>query len=87
VDDILIFGTNMKVINELKSFVSNRFDIKDLGEVDVILNIKILKNENEITLMQSASTLLAVLFIHFGIFIVGVGFLVMALVLGFWQWR
>ena len=53
VDDILIFGTNMKVINEVKSFLSNSFDMKDLGEADVILNIKLIKNESGITLTQS----------------------------------
>ncbi|KAK1616578.1 hypothetical protein QYE76_022095 [Lolium multiflorum] len=53
VDDILIFGTNMKVIHEVKSFLSKSFDMKDLGEADVILNIKLIKNESGITLTQS----------------------------------
>ncbi|KAK1683427.1 hypothetical protein QYE76_044275, partial [Lolium multiflorum] len=53
VDDILIFGTNMKVIHEVKSFLSNCFDMKDLGEADVILNVKLIKNESGITLTQS----------------------------------
>jgi len=53
VDDILIFGTNINVINEVKSFLSNSFDIKDLGEADVILNIKLIKDESGITLTQS----------------------------------
>ena len=34
VDDILIFGTNIDVINEVKSFLSKSFDMKDLGEAD-----------------------------------------------------
>jgi hypothetical protein len=50
VDDILIFGTNMDIINEVKSFLSKSFDIKDLGEADVILNIKLIKEESGITL-------------------------------------
>jgi hypothetical protein len=53
VDDILIFGTNIEVINDVKSFLSKGFDMKDLGEADVILNIKLIKNENRITLSQS----------------------------------
>jgi hypothetical protein len=53
VDDILIFGTNMKVIHEVKSFLSKSFDMKALGEADVILNIKLNKNESGITLSQS----------------------------------
>jgi hypothetical protein len=42
VDDILIFGNNVEVIKEVKEFLSNNFKIKDLGEADVILNIKLL---------------------------------------------
>jgi hypothetical protein len=49
VDDILIFGTSIDV----KSFLSQSFDMKDLGEADVILNIKLIKGENEITTKQS----------------------------------
>jgi hypothetical protein len=53
VDDILIFGTSVDVINEVKTFLCQSFDMKDLGEADVILNIKLIKGENEITLTQS----------------------------------
>ena len=52
-DDILIFGTNINAINEVKSFLSKSFDMKDLGEADVILNIKLIKDESGITLTQS----------------------------------
>jgi hypothetical protein len=40
VDDILIFGTSLDVIKEVKDFLSNNFEMKDLGEADVVLNIK-----------------------------------------------
>src|SRR4051812_7674177 len=53
VDDILIFGTSMIVINEVKSFLSKSFDMNDLGQADVILNIKLIRDESGITLMQS----------------------------------
>nr|CAH65753.1 OSIGBa0123D13.2 [Oryza sativa] len=53
VDDILIFGTNLEVINEIKSFLSQNFDTKDLGVADVILNIELIRGENGITLLQS----------------------------------
>ena len=53
VDNILIFGTNIDVINEVKSYLSKSFDMKDLGEANVILNIKLIKNESGITLLQS----------------------------------
>ena len=51
VDDILIFGMNIDAINEVKSFLSKSFDMKDLGEANVILNIKLLKDESGITLL------------------------------------
>jgi hypothetical protein len=53
VDDILIFGTNLDMINKVKTFLCQSFDIKDLIETDVILSIKLIKGENEIILTQS----------------------------------
>jgi len=55
VDDILIFGNNIDVIKEVKDFLSNNFEMKDLGEADVILNIKLLREEEngEVTLVQT----------------------------------
>ena len=54
VDDILIFGTNLKVIQEVKDFLNQNFEMKDLGVADVILNIKLLRGgDGGITLLQS----------------------------------
>jgi hypothetical protein len=53
IDDILIFGTSLDVINEVKTLLCQSFDMKDLGGSDVILNIKLIKGENEIILTQS----------------------------------
>jgi hypothetical protein len=53
VDDILILGTSLDVIKETNDFLSNNFEMKDLGE-DVILNIKLLREGNgRVTLVQS----------------------------------
>ena len=41
VDDMLIFGTNQQVVINTKSFLRSKFDMKDLGEAEVILGIKI----------------------------------------------
>jgi hypothetical protein len=46
VDDILIFGTSLNVIKEAKEFLSQNFEMKDLREADVILNIKLVKGSN-----------------------------------------
>jgi hypothetical protein len=53
VDDILIFRTSLDVINEVKTFLCQSFDMKDLGEADVILNINLIKGESRITQSQS----------------------------------
>jgi hypothetical protein len=53
IDDILIFGTELEAIMETKVFLCKNFDMKDLGEADVILNIKLIKGEDGITLSQS----------------------------------
>ena len=54
VDGILIFGTSLDVIKGVKEFLSNNFEMKDLGEADVILNIKLLREGNGgVTLLQS----------------------------------
>jgi hypothetical protein len=54
VDDILIFGTSLDVIKEVKDFLSHCLEMKDLGVADVILNIKLLKDDDGgITLLQS----------------------------------
>lgn len=46
VDDILIFGTKLDLIKEVKDLLSRCFEMKDLGVADVILNIKLLRDEN-----------------------------------------
>jgi hypothetical protein len=54
VDDILILGTSLYVIKETKYFLSNNFEMKDLGEAGVVLNIKVLRECNGgVTLVQS----------------------------------
>jgi hypothetical protein len=54
VDDILIFGTSLELIKEAKDCLSQKFEMEDLGEADVILNIKLIKGENGgVTLSQT----------------------------------
>ena len=43
VHDMLIFGTNMRVVNETKKLLSSHFEMKDVGEANVILGINIRK--------------------------------------------
>ena len=52
-DDIMIFYSNIQVINITKFFWYENFDMMDLGLVNVILGIKLLKNNNGFALTQS----------------------------------
>jgi hypothetical protein len=54
VDDILIFGTRLNVIKKVKEFLYQNFEMKDLGEADVIINIKLVREGGDgVTLLQS----------------------------------
>ena len=53
VDDMLIIGTNMHGVNDTKSYLTSKFKMKDLGEVDTILGIKVRKHSGGFALCQS----------------------------------
>lgn len=54
VDDIIIFEIGLNMIKNLKVSLSNNLEMKDLREIDVILNIKLLREGNgAVTLLQS----------------------------------
>ena len=44
VDDMLIVGSDDKMITSTKNMLNSRFDMRDLGFIDVILGIKIKRN-------------------------------------------
>jgi len=50
VDDMLLFGTSMRVVNETEKLWSFHFEMKDMGEADVILGIKIEKTNDDFSL-------------------------------------
>nr|GEU44632.1 zinc finger, CCHC-type [Tanacetum cinerariifolium] len=51
-DDILIFGTDQVQVDLTKKFLSSRFSMKDMGEADVILGIRIKHESNEVSVSQ-----------------------------------
>ncbi|GAA0157270.1 transmembrane signal receptor [Lithospermum erythrorhizon] len=53
VDDMLIFSNSMEGIVGTKKYLSSVFDMKDLGEVDTILEIKVKIDEKGFTLSQT----------------------------------
>ena len=50
VDDMLIFGTSLVQVQEAKDFFSRTFQMKDMGEADVILGIKIMRQGKRLKL-------------------------------------
>ena len=50
---MLIFGSNLHVINETKNMLKSHFDMKDFGKANFILGMKITKTYDEIFLDQS----------------------------------
>nr|GEV30371.1 zinc finger, CCHC-type [Tanacetum cinerariifolium] len=50
VDDILIFSTDQVQVDLTKEFLSSRFSMKDMGEADVMLGIRIKHESNEIAI-------------------------------------
>ncbi|KAG7547628.1 Zinc finger CCHC-type [Arabidopsis suecica] len=53
VDDMLIFGTNLRQVELTKEFLSSNFAMKDMGEAEVILGIQIKRENKGISLTQS----------------------------------
>ncbi|GJY31769.1 zinc finger, CCHC-type containing protein [Tanacetum coccineum] len=53
VDDMLIFDTNQVQVDLTKEFLSSRFSMKDIGEADVILGIRIKHESNRIAIYES----------------------------------
>ena len=53
VDDMLIVGSDDKMITSTKNMLNSRFDMKDMGLADVILGIKIKRTSDELILSQS----------------------------------
>ena len=50
---MLIFGINIELNKDIKLFLSSHFEMKDIGEADIILGVKIRKNKNGLSLSQS----------------------------------
>ncbi|KAL2231171.1 UNVERIFIED_CONTAM: Retrovirus-related Pol polyprotein from transposon TNT 1-94, partial [Sesamum indicum] len=53
VDDILLIGSCLDIITETKSFLKNKFEMKDIGEANVILGIKLTRSTDGIAISQS----------------------------------
>ena len=53
VDDMLIIGSDDKIIRSTKDMLKSRFDMKDMGLADVILGVKITRTQSGLILSQT----------------------------------
>ena len=50
VDDILLSGNDIELIIATKRWLSSNFEIKDMGEANYVLGVKIIKDRSKILL-------------------------------------
>ena len=51
VADMLIFGTSLNILISTKVFLSTNFDMRDVGEVNMILGVKVIRSEDHKNIM------------------------------------
>jgi hypothetical protein len=56
VDDILLIGNDVQMLNSVKEYLNNNFSMKDMGEAAYILGIKIYRDRSRRLLVLSQST-------------------------------
>ena len=56
VDDILLIGNNIEMLESVKEYLNKSFSMKDLGEADFILGIKIYRDRSRRLIGLSQST-------------------------------
>ena len=68
VDDILIFGSNMNVVNQFKIQISNAYKMKDMGEIKSFLGIEITRDRSQLSIFVSQHKYLTKVLNKFGMF-------------------
>ena len=58
VDDILMIGKNIELLENMKEYLNKSFSMKDLGEAAFILGIKIYRDRSRCLIGLSQSTYL-----------------------------
>jgi len=65
VDDILLIGNDVAVLSTIKVWLSSQFDIKDLGEANYVLGIKITRDRRNMILSLSQRAYIDKLMVRF----------------------
>ena len=59
-DDILLIGNNVRLLESVKAYLNKNFSMKDLGEAAYILGIKIYRDRSKRLIGLSQSTYLEI---------------------------
>ena len=65
VDNILLIGNDVCVLSSVKFWLSNQFDMKDLGEASYILRIKVIRDRKNRMLGLSQATYIGTVLTRF----------------------
>src|SRR5215813_721669 len=66
VDDILLIGNDVKILSNVKTWLANQFQVKDLGEASYVLGIQILRDRKKWLLAMSQASYIDKILIRFG---------------------
>ena len=56
VDDILLIGNNVKILSDVKKWLAEQFQMKDLGNASYVLGIQIIRDRNKRQLALSQAS-------------------------------
>ena len=66
VDDILLIGNDVRILSDVKSWLTNQFQMKDLGEASYVLGIQIIRDRKKRLLAMSQASYIDKILIRFG---------------------
>ena len=66
VNDILLIRNDVKILSNVKSWLANQFEMKDLGEASYVLRIQIIRDRKKQLLAMSQASYIDKILVHFG---------------------
>ena len=66
VDDIFLNGNDVKILSDVKTWLANQFQMKDLGESSYVLGIQILRDRKKRLLAMSQASYIDKNLVRFG---------------------
>src|SRR5215813_6831832 len=64
--DILLIGNDVKILSDVKTWLANQFQMKDLGEASYVFGIQILRDHKRRLLAMSQASCIDKILVRFG---------------------